>query len=88
MYHHVTKATKGVAIYHQVHDIINEEGNDRKGFSMKRNNMSLLLFKINMDLLICIFWNTIFIVWCILHVAYVYIETKKLVYAIWYYGNP
>ncbi len=55
---------------------------------MKRNNMSLFLFRIDMDLLICIFLNTIFIVWCILHVAYVYIETKKLVYAIWYYGNP
>jgi hypothetical protein len=27
---------KGVATYYQVHEIINEETNDRKGFSMKR----------------------------------------------------
>jgi hypothetical protein len=33
------------------------------------------------------FLDTIHIVWCILHVTYVCIETKKLVYAIWYYGN-
>jgi hypothetical protein len=41
----------------------------------------------NMDLLICIFVDIIFMVWCILHVAYVYIENQKLIYAIWYYGN-
>jgi hypothetical protein len=29
--HHVTKVTKGVVTYYQVHDIINEEPNDRKG---------------------------------------------------------
>ncbi len=34
------------------------------------------------------FLDTSFMVWCILHVIYEYIETKKLVYAIWYYGNP
>jgi hypothetical protein len=35
-YHHVTKAIKGVATYYQVHEIINEETNNKKGFSMKR----------------------------------------------------
>jgi hypothetical protein len=33
------------------------------------------------------FLVTIFMVLCILHVAYEYIETKKIVYAISYYGN-
>jgi hypothetical protein len=40
-----------------------------------------------MDLLIYNFFNTILMVWCILDVVYLYIETKKLIYAIWYYGN-
>ncbi len=33
---HVTKTIERVAIYHQVHEIINEKTNDRKGFLMKR----------------------------------------------------
>jgi len=30
MYHHVSKATIGVAVYHHVHDITNEKASDRK----------------------------------------------------------
>jgi hypothetical protein len=40
-----------------------------------------------MDLLIYNFLNTIIMAWCILDVVYLYIKTKKLIYAIWYYGN-
>jgi hypothetical protein len=40
-----------------------------------------------MDLLSCIFLDTIVMIWCILHVAYVYIKTKKLIYVFWYYRN-
>jgi hypothetical protein len=36
MYHHVTKAIKVITIYHQVHDIINEEAGDRKGPFVKK----------------------------------------------------
>jgi hypothetical protein len=36
MYHHATKAIKGVATYCQVHEFINEKNNDRKGSSMKK----------------------------------------------------
>jgi hypothetical protein len=36
MNHHVTKAIERVATYRQVHEIINEETNDRKGFFMER----------------------------------------------------
>jgi hypothetical protein len=36
MYHHVTKVIEKIATYHQVRDIINEQVNDKKGSSMKR----------------------------------------------------
>jgi len=36
MHHHATKATKRATIYHQVHDIINEEASDKMGFFVKR----------------------------------------------------
>jgi hypothetical protein len=36
MYHHVTKVIERIATYRQVHEIIIEETNDRKGFFMKR----------------------------------------------------
>jgi len=36
MYHHATKAIKGIATYCQVHEIINEKTNDRMGFFMKK----------------------------------------------------
>jgi hypothetical protein len=87
MYHYVTKVMEGTTTYCQVHNIINDEASDRKGFYMKRVTWHYFSFCINMDLLICIFFDVILMVWCILHLAYVYIETKKLVYATWCNGN-
>jgi hypothetical protein len=36
MYHHVSKATIRVAVYHHVHDITNEKACDRKESYVKR----------------------------------------------------
>jgi hypothetical protein len=57
-YHHVTKAIKVITFYHQVHDIINEEANDRKGFFCEEGiACHYFSFCINIDLLICIFFT-------------------------------
>jgi hypothetical protein len=53
----------------------------------KGSSCHYFYFCINMDLLIYILLDTVLVIWCILHVAYVYIKTKKLIYAIWYYCN-
>jgi hypothetical protein len=61
-YHHVIKIIKRAG-YHQVHDIINEKDNDKKGiFYEKGITCHYFSFHMIMDSLICIFLDIIFMV--------------------------